>query len=118
MFPAGAAGAALLILRLCVAATVLLRPHLLEGPASPTIFSLLMATSALALCLGAFTPVACILVLLMRLYALTRMHGFDAVDTVIHASMTVSLLLLGPGDYSVDARLFGRRRILPSGDKV
>jgi hypothetical protein len=45
------------------------------------------------------------------------LHGFDAVDTIIHASTTVSLLLLGPGDYSVDARLFGRRRILPGGDK-
>lgn len=116
MFPAGAAGAALLILRVCVAGTIL-RPHLLEGLATPTISSLLMATSALALCLGAFTPMACVLVLLMRLCALTRLHGFDAVDTVINASMTVSLLLLGPGDYSVDARLFGRRRILPSGDK-
>jgi hypothetical protein len=117
MFPAGAAGAALLILRLCVAGTVLLRPHLLEGLAPPTICSLLMATSALALCLGALTPVVCVLVLLMQVCTLARLHGLDTVDTIIHASMAVSLLLLGPGDYSVDARLFGRRRILPSGDK-
>jgi hypothetical protein len=117
MFPAGAAGAALLILRLCAAGTLLLRPHLLEGLVPPTISSLLMATSALALCLGTFTPVTCVLVLLMQLCALTRLHGLDAVDTIIHASMIVSLLLLGPGGYSVDARLFGRRRILPSGDK-
>jgi hypothetical protein len=117
MFPAGVAGVALLILRLCVAGTLLVPAHLFGGLASPMISRLLMATLALALCLGAFTPVSCVLVLLMQFCTLTRLTGFDAADTVIHASMTVSLLMLGPGEYSVDAWLFGRRRILPRGDK-
>jgi uncharacterized membrane protein YphA (DoxX/SURF4 family) len=112
MFPAGVAGVALLILRLCVAGTIVLPTHLLGGLAPPTISTLLMGTLALALCLGTFTPVSCVLVLPMQFCALTRL-GFDAAETVIHASMTVSLLMLGPGAYSVDARLFGRRRILP-----
>ena len=116
-FPAGVAGVGLLILRLCVTGTVFLYAHSFGGFASLTISSLSMATLALALGLGAFTPVPCAVVLLMQLWALIRLNGFDAVDTVIHACMTVSLLMLGPGYYSVDARLFGRRRILPRGDK-
>jgi uncharacterized membrane protein YphA (DoxX/SURF4 family) len=116
IFPAGVAGVGLLILRLCVTGTVLLFAHFFGGLASLTISSFLMATIALALCLGAFTPVSCVLLLLMQLWALTRLNGFDAVDAVIHASMTVSLLMLGPGHYSVDARLFGRRRILSRDD--
>jgi uncharacterized membrane protein YphA (DoxX/SURF4 family) len=117
MFPAGAAGVALLILRLCVTGTLLLPAYLFGGLAVPTISSLLMATLALALFLGAFTPMSCGLVLITQLCALTRLTGFEAAETVIHASMTVSLLMLGPGHYSVDARLFGRRRILPHGSK-
>jgi uncharacterized membrane protein YphA (DoxX/SURF4 family) len=115
-FPAGVAGVGLLILRLCVTGTVFPLAHFFGGLASLTISSFLMATIALALCLGAFTPLSCVLVLLMQLWALARLNGFDAVDAVIYASMTVSLLMLGPGHYSVDARLFGRRRILSRDD--
>jgi hypothetical protein len=115
MFPAGVAGGALLILRLCVAGTMYLPARLLGDLVPPTVSGLAAAVLALALCLGAFTPLTCALVLLFHLAALTMPSGL-ALDTVNHAGVIVSLLLLGPGAYSIDARLFGRRRVFPPDD--
>jgi hypothetical protein len=112
MFPAGVAGVALLILRLCVAGSVSLSARFLMDLAPHPVGGIVAGALALALCVGAFTPVTCALILLAHVWALTRASNL-AVDIVIHAGVTVSLLMLGPGAYSVDARLFGRRLIFP-----
>jgi uncharacterized membrane protein YphA (DoxX/SURF4 family) len=118
MFPAGAAGAALLILRLCVAGNVLLATRSLEGFVRPAASPLLTAAIAFALCPGVFTPLACALALLIQLGVLARSSGFGSVEIIIHGCMALSLLMLGPGAYSVDARLFGRRLVLPNSDEL
>ncbi len=88
-----------------VAATIVLLSLLIAA-------GIVASALALALCLGAFTPVTCVLILVAHVWALTRASSFP-VDIVIHLGVTVSLLVLGPGAYSVDARLFGRRLIFP-----
>lgn len=118
MFPGGAAGGALVILRLAVAGTVLLATRPLEALIPPAASVALTAAIALTLCAGAFTPLASTLALLVQVSVLARSSRFGSVDAIIHGCMTLSLLFVGPGAYSVDARLFGRRLVLPNSDEL
>lgn len=66
--------------------------------------------------IGALTPVACIIGGLIEAYYISH----DAVTSGSHSlfalMMLLSLALLGPGAYSIDAKLFGRRLIIPDED--
>ena len=103
MFPSGAPGVALLVLRNCIALA-------LYGMAFPTgwqhmIFLMLLAM----LCVGLLTPAACVLAaatVLLDQQHLRDMHNANLAVVVLSA---LSLAILGPGAVSVDARLFGRR---------
>jgi uncharacterized membrane protein YphA (DoxX/SURF4 family) len=73
----------------------------------------------LSLLVGFFTPVAGTLAGLG--YLLHGLSLFYAADPVKHPSaitaldlcaMSLALVLLGPGSFSMDARLFGRREII------
>jgi uncharacterized membrane protein YphA (DoxX/SURF4 family) len=71
-----------------------------------------------ALLLGVLTPIAGILAALINLLtaislplaqgANTHAGTFAAIDVLV---MSIAIVLLGPGAYSADARLFGRREI-------
>lgn len=95
MFPVGAPGLALVVLRLAVAS------QLWPGPAAILL--------ALPLGLGVLTPAAAA--------ACAIVHGARLIDAGVVAGLpeliavadACALALLGPGAYSVDARLFGRR---------
>ena len=113
MFPAGVVGIALVILRLCVAGTLVSEisaKTFLYDPTPPQAFSLLLA---ILLCAGAFTPLVCGFILLVHLFALFHVQGHLAFEVVLYLLMTTSMLMLGPGAYSVDAKRFGRRVIFP-----
>jgi hypothetical protein len=112
MFPAGLPGVALLLLRLCVAGMLSAHAGLLDDVLSPSVRGFLVAALALMLCIGALTPMGCLFALIVQLEAIVHLGGLGAAVGVIHAGVTTCLLLLGPGAYSVDARLFGRRIIL------
>jgi hypothetical protein len=109
MFPAGAPGLALLLLRFVSIAWV----HL-DGTArfafSPNVLALIpLEVVSVALIFGALTPyVACVagVVKAIDLLVSGTLPGFLGGIAFAHF---VILLLLGPGAYSVDARLFGRR---------
>lgn len=115
MFPAGRPGLALLMLRVALAVM------LLEGVAGPFIrlgsawFLLAPAAVAIALALGLLTPVVSALCILLEVTTwVTSAMAIEAVH-VCAVLVALSLSMLGPGAYSLDARLFGRRQvILPS----
>jgi len=111
-FPAGAVGLALLILRLTVVGTLLMNISEFGVLNSPMFRGLVVATLTIILCLGMLTPVACIGAIVLQLTALRPSTLQANMDIFLHVLMTISLLLLGPGAYSTDARLFGRRLIL------
>ncbi|WP_459041874.1 hypothetical protein [Stenotrophomonas sp. PSU-St19] len=94
MFPDRGPGIGLLWLRLCVAAA-LCTPGAHAGWLSALC---LLAVAMLAL--GVLTPLAALL-------AAAAMYAQQAPWPLV--ALPLALLMLGPGAYSVDARLFGRR---------
>ena len=67
--------------------------------------------------LGAFTPVLCALCCCIEIAAIFGLRGVDALHMVFSIVATAALGLLGPGAYSLDARMFGRRRVILSTDE-
>jgi uncharacterized membrane protein YphA (DoxX/SURF4 family) len=59
---------------------------------------------------GLWTPVAGALKTLIELWIIFS-SGDAVVAHLLRAMLGVSLVMLGPGAWSVDARLFGRKRI-------
>jgi hypothetical protein len=108
MFPRGGPGFALLLLRISVAATLLL--SLVGGP-RPSLFPLLFAGAlfvSTALLIGILTPLMSSIVCACATLELLIAQRFDTllVSLILNS---IALALLGPGAYSLDARLFGLR---------
>jgi putative oxidoreductase len=113
MFPNGWPGRGLLLLRL-VAGTLLIHDGLSELAGSPQWEGVIrpsLATGAgILLLVGLWTPIAGVLVVVVELWT-----GFSKIDSlrssVVSAALGATLAMLGPGARSIDARLFGRKRI-------
>ncbi|HXJ43492.1 MAG TPA: hypothetical protein VNH18_29690 [Bryobacteraceae bacterium] len=111
-FPEGWPGFGLLFLR--VAAVI---PSAQQGIAGlftaplPALAAHLVAACAAALLLvGFWTPVAGVLMAVAEL-SLAFSHPRDPWIHILLGSLGAALAMLGPGAWSVDARLFGRKRI-------
>ena len=113
MFPSGPAGVGLLILRTSIAAKLLILAFPKEQPIAPFWEIAGLGVPVILLCLGAFTPASCACCVLIEVSALPGLSGPDVLHLSISILTAISLALLGPGAYSVDARLFGRRLVLP-----
>jgi putative oxidoreductase len=77
--------------------------------------------SGLALIVGILTPAAAAalaasLAALLVLFASEPVTPFGSAAVVLIVANALALVLVGPGAYSVDARLFGRREIRIPGD--
>jgi uncharacterized membrane protein YphA (DoxX/SURF4 family) len=112
MFPTGTAGAALFLLRTVVAVNLLW-----EGTAhwalvtSAWVFAAFVVP-ALCLGLGLLTPYVAIIASLIQLVAAFEEDGRHAFHLGCSILSAVVVAALGPGAYSVDARLFGRRLLV------
>jgi hypothetical protein len=114
MFPAGAAGYGLLILRLC-AAGMLIHPEISDGTVILPLWQLVgAAIVALLLCLGLFTPLCCVASSIIQIAMKLDQANSDSLQLAFSLAVTAALLLLGPGAFSIDSRLFGRRLIVRS----
>ena len=116
MFPTGAAGIALVILRSVVAVTVLVN----ATACWPTGFSLIVGAIAafvgLFLLFGFLTPYCAAASCFLELALLVTAHSPNKLQLGLSALTAAATIGLGPGAYSVDARLFGRQLIkIPPG---
>jgi len=117
MFPTGAAGVALILLRVSVAATLFAQLMPQGNPATHIWASTAAGLLGASICLGLFTPVSSIACCLIEVAMLLDMKGLAVVPLTSSILVAASLGLLGPGGYSLDARMFGRRLVVSSSDK-
>jgi hypothetical protein len=108
-FPCGAAGIGLLLLR-CAALPGLL--HCAGALVDNVWTPILLVSTTCLLSLGLLTPFAAGACVLCELLCLSARAQHDIVVLSTHVVCAVALGLLGPGAYSLDAKLFGRRRLL------
>ncbi len=107
VFPTGAPGAGLMLLRISTAAALAAGvPTLI-----PTFLDFGVATLMVALAVGAFTRAAAVLSACMAMFVCLDAGGKPALVSALLSLPALALALLGPGGYSVDALLFGRRVI-------
>jgi uncharacterized membrane protein YphA (DoxX/SURF4 family) len=123
-FPDGWPGLGLILLRLTVAFSTIGQGFSVVSASDPAGFATwtiaaLAAVVGLALLVGLMTPLAGTAGAIGYLVAGCSTFlaggsdgqglGFTALDLAV---MSIALVLLGPGAFSVDARLFGRREII------
>jgi hypothetical protein len=111
-FVSGLPGLGLLLLRLIAGIMLIVtwvRFH--NGDSLSAIMPhLIAAAGGLLLLAGLWTPVAGAIVTIAELW-LVFSHGHDLWVSVMLAGLGTALALLGPGVWSVDARLYGWKRI-------
>ena len=99
-------------MRLVVGAVVLWRagPGLWSGPPLHIVASALLALAALLLIAGLWTPVAGAVVAVVAISEILT-TGELLNGRLLAATIAGALTMLGPGRLSIDARLFGWKRI-------
>jgi uncharacterized membrane protein YphA (DoxX/SURF4 family) len=112
MFPGGWPGAGLFLLRLAAAI-----PLLIDGgsefwgmPHDALYIRFIAIGVGILLLAGLWTPIAGALEAIIEIWIIFSQRGEPSIHYML-AALAVSLVMLGPGAWSVDARLFGRKRI-------
>jgi len=110
MFPQGGPGIGLVFLRLAVAAMLAFNvTHRFEfSPSLRWAVVSLIALTSFSLCIGFLTPVLSVAACAVAVANLFFGQPINLVY-VLRILTSAALVFLGPGAYSIDARLFGRR---------
>jgi hypothetical protein len=111
-FPDGQPGAALLLLRLSLAGTLVFHGAAYwQGPPAFWV-TLIFGGVALFMAIGLYTPFTAIFGAAAGTVALFLCKGCDLVAGGFVLLVMVALGMLGAGAYSLDARMYGRREVV------
>lgn len=108
MFPTGLVGVALLVLRFFVAATTIINTIGSLALGAPLWVILGFVLGVLFLCFGLLTPYFSLLSAVLGVGVLMYVGG-DSFRLATSIVGCVIVSVLGPGAYSLDSRIFGRR---------
>jgi len=86
--------------------------HTVKGANSVALPELIGAGLSIFILVGLWTPVVAGLTSLTEIWVLLYRTG-DSWIPIIAATLSATLAMIGPGAWSVDARLFGRKHITP-----
>ena len=102
-----------MILRLAAAFSLLDLARITQtvAQALTLLFHCVCALDAALLVAGLWTPIAGISVAAIHLGILSAALGLNSAS-VVGSAVGLALAMLGPGAWSLDARLFGRKRII------
>jgi putative oxidoreductase len=112
-FPNSWPGLGLLILRFAAGLSLAAVAHLAGDLADTASLAArcMVGGVAVLIWLGLWTPLAAIAGSAIQVIVITFGQRFE-LSLVVSAALGLSLAMLGPGAWSFDARLFGRKRIL------
>lgn len=119
-FAQGWPGVGLLLMRLVLGFALIWRAvgRLSSDPSTlVTVLSVLGIGAGLLLLMGLWTPVAATLVAAIELWKLYWKLG-DPWIYLLLATIAAAIAMVGPGFWSVDARLYGWKRIDPPAGKT
>jgi uncharacterized membrane protein YphA (DoxX/SURF4 family) len=111
-FPAGRPGIGLLLFRLALAATALMHVPQFSSGGLQLASTIACACISALLAFGLFTPVAAGAGVVMGIASLASAHHHEVARDLTLVLLMLALALIGAGAYSIDARLYGRRRIV------
>jgi len=112
-FAGGWPGTGLLLLRLVGGSALVMRASAMlwnDPPITKTITSACLAGCGILLIPGLWTPIAGALIALVEAWQIMTISGDPWVPLLL-GTMAGALAMLGPGLWSVDARLFGWKRV-------
>ncbi len=113
-FAGGWPGTGLLLIRLVVGSALVVRASLRlwsdPPPMNVTIPALLLMGAGILLIVGLWTPIAGTSIALIEIWKMLTVTG-DKWVWLLLGTVGAAVAMLGPGLFSIDARLFGWRRI-------
>jgi len=119
-FAGGWPGAGLLLMRLVLGSALIVRASSVvwsDPPITTTVVAASLAGSGLLLIPGLWTPIVGGLVALLETWQIITAPG-DRWVTLLLGTIGGALAMLGPGLWSIDARLFGWKRVEPAPRKI
>ena len=101
----------MLVFRISVAVTLIVNGTAPGAQSTPLWVDAVLLLLGALLCIGFLTPYCAVVSCLIELAILLVNHGQSGFNLAIAALDSAILAVLGPGAYSIDARIFGWRTL-------